>query len=228
MLRKFLILLSINFLFVTSASSQEDELGAWYIYNGFFKFSPKIEFFFETQLRNYEVFGQREAFYVRPYFTYNVVENFQLGVSTEYHQHYEYNPEGGDQEFREEFRIDLQAILAQQLGRVSLQHRYRYEFRNINSSGGRRMRYRFQLTVPINKKSLSHKAIFFNTNIEAFINTQPEWDFDQNRLYGGIGYFFTPSLNFQVGYMVRNKTGYTDHRLWFFLTHRMSFEKDKD
>ena len=221
------MLLAMVLLLSKAGSSQEDKLGAWYIYNGFYKFSPKIEVFFETQLRNYEVFGQREAFYLRPYFTYNVAKNVQLGVSTEYHQHYEYNPEGGPQSFREEFRIDLQAILNQHLGRVWVQHRYRYEFRNINSDGGRRIRYRFQITVPFNRESLEKGAIFLNANIEPFITTQPEWVFDQNRIYGGIGYAFSPSLNFQVGYMARQRTGSNDARLWFFLTHRMNFEKDK-
>ena len=128
---------------------------------------------------------------------------------------------------KNEFRIDLQAILNQHMGRVWIQHRYRYEFRNINSDGGRRIRYRFQITVPFNRESLEKGAIFLNANIEPFITTQPEWVFDQNRIYGGIGYAFSPSLNFQVGYMARQRTGSNDARLWFFLTHRMNFEKDK-
>ncbi len=59
------------------AEAQEDyPLGSWYIYNGFFNFSPKTELFFETQLRTWEVVDDPQTFLMRPYFSYNVADNF--------------------------------------------------------------------------------------------------------------------------------------------------------
>lgn len=210
-----------------SANAQEDDLGAWYIYNGFFKFTPKIEVFFETQLRNNQIFANPEAYYFRPYFTYNVIKEFQLGVSAEYHKHFSYTDDYAEQSSREEFRIDLMAILSQKLGRVSVQHRYRYEFRNINSYGGNRMRYRIQVTIPINSETFEKGTFFFNTNNEFFINNQPEWSFDQNRLFFAVGYQFTKSLNFQFGYMLVSKEAGNSNRLQFFITQKLDFSKEE-
>ena len=200
-----LIVLIALFFTTTTATAQEDKLGAWYIYNGFFKFSPKVEFFFETQLRNYEVFSNPEAYFFRPYFTYNITSQFQLGVSTEYHKHFTFAENPEDAISREEFRVDLMAILSQPIGRVSVQHRYRYEFRNINSYGGNRMRYRLQVTIPLNKENFEKGTVFINTNNEIFIDNQPEWLFDQNRLYAALGYYFTNGMNLQLGYLLVSK-----------------------
>jgi len=46
----FFLLIFIN----TAYSQAEDKLGSWYIYNGFFYLSPKVELFAETQFRMYE------------------------------------------------------------------------------------------------------------------------------------------------------------------------------
>jgi len=203
--------------------AQEDDLGAWYIYNGFFKFTPKVEFFFETQLRNNQIFENPEAYFFRPYITYNVIKELQFGVSAEYHKHFTYTDDYADQSSREEFRIDLMAILSQKIGRVNIQHRYRYEFRNINSYGGNRMRYRLQVTIPLNSENFDKGTIFINTNNEFFINNQPEWSFDQNRLYFAMGYHFTKSLNLQLGYMLVSKEVGNFNRLQIFFTQKLDF-----
>ena len=219
------VMLTASLLAITKTHAQEDKLGAWYIYNGFFKFTPKIEFFFETQLRNYEVFSNPETYFFRPYFTYNVTKQFQLGVSTEYHKQFSYAENPEDIIEKEEFRIDFMAILSQPMGRVAIQHRYRYEFRNINTTGGNRMRYRLQVTVPINNDSFEKGTFFFNTNNEIFIDNKPEWLFDQNRLFGALGYYFTNGMNLQLGYLLVSKSEGNYNRLQIFFTQKLDFSK---
>jgi len=222
---KAAVILIISLIAVTNIYAQEDKLGAWYIYNGFFKFTPKAELFVETQLRNYEVFSNTEAVFIKPFYNYNVTQSLQLGVSTEYHKHFTYADISDDKTYREEFRIALQAILAQPLGRVSVQHRYRYEFRNINSFGGNRMRYRIQVTVPLNKGTFEKETVFLNTNNEFFIDNQPEWLFDQNRFFIAAGYYFTKGLNLQLGYMLVSKAEGNYNRLQIFFTQKLDFSR---
>ena len=226
---KLSVLFLILGLFLTTFSSAQDKggypIGAWYIYNGFFKVSPKVEFFFETQLRNNEVFDNPEAFFIRPYFTYNLFDELQVGISTEYHKHFVYEENFTNQSYEEEFRIDLQAIFSQNIDWVKVQHRYRYEFRNINSYGGNRMRYRLQITVPVNKRDCVKGTLFFNTNNEFFINNKPDLEFDQNRFYSAFGYHFTKGLNLQLGYLFVAKPDANLHRLQFFITQKLDFTK---
>jgi len=219
--------LPVLFLFmlvsVTGYGQSEDKLGSWFIYNGFFNVSPKVELFFETQLRNYEVVSNPEVFFLRPYFNYNFTDHVQGGLGLEYHKSWTYDEVPENKVSSDEFRITLQTMLFQKEGRVSLQHRYRYEFRDVDGSKLQRMRYRIQATIPITNSSLKPGTIFANTFNEIMIDTKPGFNFSQNRIYLAGGYQFNKALNLQVGYLAILRTGTVHHRLQFFITHKLYF-----
>ena len=223
-MNKKLIGLVLIILFTTKVFGQsEDKLGSWYIYNGFYKFTPKFELFFETQLRNYEVVSNPETFFVRPYLTYNINKNVQPGLSFEYHKSWTYDEVPENKVASDEFRITLQMMVFQSIGRANLQHRYRFEFRNVDGEARRRMRYRFQVTVPISSKTMQKGTFFANTNAELMIDTNPTLGINQNRLYVAGGYQFTDNLNLQIGYLAVFRETTTHSRLQFFLTHKVWF-----
>lgn len=139
------LLSSIIFSF-ESIGQSEEKLGSWYIYNGFFNFNPKVELFFETQYRTW-AFKTPEIFFIRPYFNYNLTDNFQAGLGLEYHKNWEYAESKEERDGSNEFRTTLQGLLFQKVGRVAVQHRFRYEFRSIDNNANQRTRYRVQLTV---------------------------------------------------------------------------------
>jgi len=201
----------------------EDKLGSWYIYNGFFNVSPKVELFFETQLRNYEVFSNPETFFLRPYFNYYLTNTFQMGLGLEYHKSWIYAEDPDEKTSSNEFRITLQGMLFQKIDRVNLQHRYRYEFRNVDENDLQRMRYRIQATIPLNTKVIAKGTVFANVFNEIMVDTEPKLQVSQNRVYFAGGYQFSKSLNFQLGYLFVSRTSNTHHRLQFFLTHKLYF-----
>lgn len=221
--KRILLLLVVSTLSISVFGQSEDKLGSWYIYNGFFKFTPKFELFFETQLRNYEVFSNPENFFVRPYFTYNLNKNVQPALGIEYHKSWTYDEVPENKVASDEFRITLQTMVFQSIGRAQLQHRYRFEFRTVNGEALRRMRYRFQVTVPITSETMSKGTFFANTNAELMINTNPTLDINQNRLYVAGGYQFTDNLNLQLGYLAVFRATTTHSRLQFFVTHKLWF-----
>jgi hypothetical protein len=208
---------------IDTQAQSEDKLGSWYIYNGFFKFTPKSELFFETQLRNYEVFSNPETFFLRPYYTYNINENLQPGISIEYHKSWTYAEDPADKVSSDEIRVTLQMMVFQKIGRSSLQHRYRYEFRNVNGDPLRRMRYRFQVTIPINSETMNKGTFFANTNAELMIDTSPNLGINQNRFFLAGGYQFTDNLNLQLGYLAVFRPSTVHHRVQFFVTHKLWF-----
>ena len=207
----------------TSIAQGDDELGSWFIYNGFFNINPKVELFFETQLRNWETFSNPETFFLRPYFNYNVTKNFQPGIGLEYHKSWTYAEDPDEKESADEFRLTLQTMLFHKIDRVALQHRYRYEFRNVDGNHRQRTRYRIQATIPINNRTLKKGTFFMNTFNEFMVDTKPDLQLSQNRFYVAGGYQFSKSLNFQFGYLLISRSSANYNRLQFFLTHKLYF-----
>jgi hypothetical protein len=221
------VLLVCSSMYAKADEPDSYPLGAWYIYNGFFNFSPTFELFVESQLRTWEVFDDPQVFFFRPYFNFNVAKNFQAGLGLEYHMNWPYP--GGDGssvsgDRTDEFRTTIQAMLFQSVGRVSIQHRYRYEFRFLDEKGKQRTRYRIQLAIPLTKPKIEKGTLFATLGNEIMMNTQPDLSISQNRTYVYLGYQFTPLLNFQFGYMyLAFPSGPGQHRLHFFLTHKLFF-----
>lgn len=223
---KRILILELFLLFTLSSSSfsqSEDKLGAWYIYNGFFNFSSKFELFFESQLRTWEVASNPENFFVRPFFNYNFSSQFQMGLGLEYHKTWTYKEIENEKVSDEEFRITLQSMLFQKLDRVSIQHRYRYEIRNFANETEQRIRYRFQVTIPVSNETMDKGTFFANTFFEFMVDTQPVVSLNQNRFYIAGGYLFTKDLNLQLGYMWILRENSTHRRLQFFFTHKLYF-----
>jgi len=225
--KKFKVVVSLavvlSFSSAAFGQSSEGKLGSWYIYNGFFNITPKFELFIESQLRNWQTFSNPENFFFRPYFNYNITHNIQAGLGLEYHKTWTYDEVPENKITADEFRSTLQVMLFHNIDRFSFQHRYRYEFRWVDGDHLQRTRYRFQVTVPLTSKTLQKGTVFFNTNVEFMVDTQPELGLSQMRNYFAGGYQFTDNLNLQVGYMAISRTGSVHHRLQFFLTHKLYF-----
>lgn len=203
-------------------AQMEEKLGSWYIYNGFLNFSPKVELFFETQLRTYEPVSNTQVFFVRPYLSYNFTPNFQLGLGQEYHVSWNYDENSENKVKSNEYRTTLQGMLFQKIDRVTIQHRYRYEFRFLDQKGNQRTRYRFQLNIPITNKKIVKGVLFTTIGGEFLVNTQKELKLSQTRLYAMVGYQFNNSLNFQFGYMnISFPSQPSNKRLQFLLTQKL-------
>jgi hypothetical protein len=225
MIIKSSLLIYLMFLLSHNVFSQENnKLGSWYIYNGFFNFTPKFELFVESQLRTWEVVSNSQSFFARAFFNYNLTTSFQLGFSQEYHINWPYAESTDDKLSTEEYRTTLQVILFQSIDRVTIQHRYRYEFRFLDESGKQRTRYRIQLGIPLTGEKIKKGVMFATVGNEFLLDTKPELIFSQNRLYAMLGYQFTSSLNFQFGYMYIARSAVPNwHRLQLFLTQKLFF-----
>jgi hypothetical protein len=97
-----------------------------------------------------------------------------------------------------------------------------------------RIRYNLALMVPLNRKEIMPKTVFFATNNEVFVNLGKNIVnnyFDQNRFFVGLGYQFTTHLNAQLGYMnvfqqlpAGNKYVNTD-AIRLFIFHNLDLRK---
>ncbi len=220
------------FLFLVSCVSLDtfgqDDVGAWYIYNGSYLLSPKNEIFFETQARLREPLSNKEEIFFRPIFIRHFNSKWNGGLGYTYHLNFSDASTGDNTKFSHENRIILQAQIYTPINRTNIQHRLRLEQRWITyvsdseTEVRQRFRYRLQATVPLGNEKLEAGTFFLNFYNELFINLH-ELSFDQNRLYGAAGYQFTPSTNLQIGYLFQYKNEQAFHRLQFFITQKLYF-----
>lgn len=91
---------------------------------------------------------------------------------------------------------------------IRLEERFRTKVENAtltdNYSFNYRARYNLALTLPLRGKQILAKTPFLFFNNEVHINFGKDINinfFDQNRMFTGLGYQFTPHLNAHVGYM---------------------------
>lgn len=99
-----------------------------------------------------------------------------------------------------------------------------------------RFRYNIGLTIPLKGKTVQSKTPFLFLNDELHVNAGKHIAnnyFDQNRLFAGVGYQFTPQLNAQLGYLyvfqqmpASNTFVHTD-AVRLFVFHNLDF-RNKD
>lgn len=188
---------------------QDSNFGNWLIYFGNKKIDAKWNWHHEVQYRNYNAIGDLEQLLLRTGIGYNLTENNNnvlLGYG--YILSENYIASSNDKNAVNEHRIYQQFITRQQINRVGIQHRYRFEQRFVEDDFKLRFRYFLGFNIPLNNAEIVDKTLYLSTYNEIFLNTKNNV-FDRNRLYSGLGYRLNPSLKFEIGYMnqfLANKT----------------------
>ncbi|MDO1449879.1 DUF2490 domain-containing protein [Rhodocytophaga aerolata] len=135
-----------------------------------------------------------------------------------------------------EHRIWQTILLTQPLGRLTVQHRLRPEQRFLgNAATGRfengryenRFRYMFRVVWPLQGKTMEHHEFYAAFQDEIFINfgKQVSYNvFDQNRIYGAIGFNLGSPGRIEAGYMhqlVQQRNLQPDRQLVFENNHTL-------
>ncbi|WP_116124886.1 DUF2490 domain-containing protein [Lewinella sp. IMCC34183] len=187
------------FVLPATAFAQPADLGNWMIYFGNKDLGERWNLHHEVQYRNYNVVGDLEQLLLRTGIGYDLTDN--LNVLQGYGYILSKNYVGGatDKISVEEHRLYQQVITRQRVGRVGLQHRYRFEERFVEGNFNFRFRYFLSLNVPLGTDRETSR-FYLSAYNEVFV-TATESPFDRNRLYGGLGYQVRPGLRFEAGYM---------------------------
>lgn len=192
------IMAAVFLLLPLSISAQDSDLGNWLIYIGSKKLDSKWNIHHEVQYRNYNAIGDLEQLLLRTGVGYTLSEgnNLLLGYGFIHSQNYV----GGTDEKAnvDEHRIFQQFITKQKIGKVGLQHRYRFEQRFVEDDFKMRFRYFLGLSLPFSATS----PLYASAYNEIFLNTENKI-FDRNRLYTGLGYKLNDKLKVELGYMTQ-------------------------
>lgn len=206
-MRKFLFPFLLFSLFQAPfLSAQNSDLGGWYMYFGNVPLKDKnFSIHGEVQYRNHQVIGDLEQLLIRTGLQYHLKDKaatFTLGYGNITSQ-----AEDKPNNTVKENRIYQEAFLRQKIGKVSLNHRFRYEQRMVENQDFRtRYRYALFLTVPISKMGENKQHWYTALYSEIFVNGQKQNRFeyfDRNRVYTALGYRLNPHLAMQLGYMTQ-------------------------
>lgn len=197
-------------LYAQDARVHARNTNAWFMYFGNHKFSEKLGLHAELQWRRSDWFSEHQQLLLRTgldvYFK-NSNSRFTIGYA--FIRTYPYGDFAVPNAFPEH-RTWQQLLASQKLGKINLSHRYRLEQRWIGNANtgefenGRyenRMRYMAKATINLTS---GEKPVFFAAYDEIFVNFGKDVAynlFDQNRLYGAVGFTLSKSMKLEVGYL---------------------------
>lgn len=196
-----LVILIIGLTLPNSIQSQESDLGNWLIYIGNKKLNEKWNLHNEIQYRNYNAIGDLEQLILRTGLGYTFNDsknNILLGYGYIVSENYIGNID--NKVSVNEHRIYQQFTSKQNVGKVKLSHRYRFEQRFVESDFKMRFRYFLGLNVPLTNNENGKNDFYLSAYNEIFLNTKSSV-FDRNRVYGGLGYKINKSIRVEAGYM---------------------------
>ena len=183
------------------STAQSSDFGNWLIYIGNKKVNSKWNIHNEVQYRNYDAIGDLEQLLLRTGLGYNLSENnHNLLLGYGYILSQNYIAETQNKMDVNEHRIFQQFTSKQNVGSVSLSHRYRFEQRFVESDFKMRLRYFLAFKVPIIKTETSPSKLYLSAYNEVFLNTESDV-FDRNRVYGGLGFQLNNNVRIEAGYM---------------------------
>ena len=191
--------LLLIFVLPLTVYCQDSNLGNWLIFLGNKKLDTKINWHHEIQYRNYNAIGDLEQLLIRTGIGYDITDNSNLLGGYGFIRSENYNADN-TKNIVNEHRIFQQLITQQSLGKVRLQHRYRFEQRFIEDDFRLRFRYFLGINIPFWSSANSPQEFYLSIYDEIFLNTEGQ-AFDRNRLYSGFGYKVSDKLRFELGYM---------------------------
>jgi hypothetical protein len=194
----FLITLA---LISTKLKAQNSEIGNWFIYFGNQRINKKWNWWNEVQYRNYNFIGDLRQLVFRTGLGFNLTENNNnvlLGYAYVYSE--PYVPGTSKKTSNSNNTIYQQFITRQNFGRVFIQHRYRIEERFFTNDFGMRFRYFLSFNIPISKEVIESKVVYLSAYNEIFLRSKDPV-FDQDRIYGAVGYAINNFLRLETGLM---------------------------
>lgn len=183
-----------------TAKGQTFELGSWNTLNLKYNLNEKWSLFGEAQLRSLRFYNDFHYYEYKGSANFKAHKNVTVALGAGSYQTYK---EGGDfvlPKNNNELRIWPQLIIFQSLGRLTIEQRYRSEFRFTSNGYRNRFRYRVGLSYPLGKEQNKYKPFQINVSNELFF-TDNEPYFERNRMLFAINYKPSKTTTFQLGYL---------------------------
>lgn len=197
----FIILLSLPMLI------KAESVGNWLMYIGNNPISEKYSIWNEIQYHDRKIFGDFTQLIVRTGLNYSLNDQSQILLGYAY-----IITEPAETSFFEH-RLFQQGIHRHAISSLGIQHRVRLEERFVEAKDmSIRLRYLLGTTYPLNMHAMNTGAIYASAFNEIFVNMAGT-AFDRDRIYGAIGYQWSPYIRTELGYMSQITSQTTQNQL---------------
>jgi hypothetical protein len=205
--------------FTYSASAQSPNprvnsynVNSWFQYFGNHKISPRWGFHTEIQVRRSEFVTSWQQLLLRAGVDYYPHDQVRITAGYCFVNTWPYGDFPVANNFPEH-RIWQNFLFTHPVSRITMQHRFRPEQRFFgnpqtgkfeNTRYENRLRYMVRVVMPLKEKTLDPKEFYLAFQNEIFINFGKEVRyniFDQNRLYGALGYHMGKPGRIELGFM---------------------------
>ena len=192
---RFTLLIS---LMISPLTMFSQSLGCWNTLNLNYDNGKKWAFSSELQLRSLQFYKNYNYNEYKGIVTYKIMPNLQTSVVLGRYTTYGNGKTFQNPKLAEEFRAAIQVGLRNTLGKVQVDHRYRFEKR-FYTSGNRasRIRYRLGLAIPLDKSKNTTLGVS-NEFLIAITQNSKVIRYDKNRVSIGV----TRKLNDRVSMLV--------------------------
>ncbi len=194
------LIVILAYLFSLRLSAQSAGLGSWNVYNLKYNHSEKWSLFGEAQLRSLRFYHHFHYYECKAGFNFNPVKSVRLTLGAGQYQTFN---EGGDfvlPKRSDEFRLWPQVSLLQEIGKMTIEQRYRVEMRWISGKYRNRFRYRVGFSVPFGKDTKGFKPFHASLSNELFFTVNEPY-FERNRVQLAVNFKPSKSTTFQLGYL---------------------------
>ena len=197
--RFFLIII---FLWPLKIFAQQEHISSFNAVTVTYKVHPKFFLYAEGQLRGIEEYSYPDYYEIKGGIGYNLTRNHKpfIGIG----RYVTYKNHRMD---REEFRVWLQDVIDLKAGKFKFENRFRaekswfYEPLKDVHSDRIRLRYRLNISVPLNSDAVIPGTVFANAYNEVFFVTTEKPLFARNRVFGGLGYQIDENFGIATGYL---------------------------
>lgn len=220
LLKKFQLLIVIVLTTPLLLNAQSKNLGSWLTYLGNQKINDKWTLQSDIQYRNYQIASQRNQLLLRAGIGYHLTPNnhtILMGIA--YIETDAYDNKDNLIKNTIEQRVYQQYQYKQNIKKLGIQHRLRFEQRFIEKNVDLRSRYFLAVNMPLKGNSIN-KNIYASLYNELFVNIN-NIKFDRNRLFGGLGYGFNNNLKIEVGYMIQAQKTITRNQIQLFIINNL-------
>lgn len=222
---KKIILLTILFAGLKNTHAQT-QFSGWLATFNTVKVGKKTSIHSDIQWRSGDEIKFTQTLLLRAGLNYHL--NKKSTITAGYAFIHNYRNMGGVDGYVPEHRIWEQYIYSHKLCKLNISHRFRLEQRflsktiiennelkNDGTAYANRFRYFIRNILPLNNQSAFSSGAFVALQNEVFLNFGNKANvngkaFDQNRLYGAVGYRFSKKFDLEAGYMNQYINGRTN------------------
>lgn len=193
---------TLLFLFIINPLSIfSQSLGCWNTLNLNYDNGKKWSFSTEFQLRSLQFYKNYNYNEYKGFVTYKIMPNLQASIVLGRYTTYGNGKTFQNPKLAEEFRAALQVGLRNTLGKVQVDHRYRFEKRFYTSDiRASRIRYRVGLSIPLDKTKKTSLGLS-NEFLIAITQKSKVIRYDKNRVSIAVTRKLTDMVSMQVGYL---------------------------